>query len=359
MKNICFFGNFSGGGTEKVTSLIANEITKQKSKYKIYILKKNYPNRSLKFYFSENIAIFTLFKENDRNSIIMGIASLRKFLKTNNIDVLINVEAMMGIYSIIATSFMKCKNIIWEHANYFQNQNSRYIKLIRKLELYISDYYIVLTKRDLNNFKKHYTIKCPITNIYNPVEKVCHKIDYQSNSKIIISVGHIRFIKNFIIIPDIAKIVLKKHPMWTWKIYGVRGDKSYEILYKKIIDYGLQKNVILCGSRSSMDEIYPNASILVLTSLMEGCPMTLLEAKYYKIPCISFDIETGPDEIINDKINGFLVEPYSIEKMADKICILIENDNLRKQMSEMAYYNIKDFDINDIKEKWMYILDYL
>ena len=55
-----------------------------------------------------------------------------------------------------------------------------------------------------------------------------------------------------------------------------------------------------------MPGIYKKSAIYVLTSLMEGLPMVLLEAKAYRLPIVSFDIETGPDEIVDDGVNGYL-----------------------------------------------------
>ena len=58
---------------------------------------------------------------------------------------------------------------------------------------------------------------------------------------------------------------------------------------------------------------------MVLPSYREGLPLVLLEAAACGLPMISFDIATGPNEIIRDKINGSLIPPYDCEKMADEI----------------------------------------
>ncbi len=51
--------------------------------------------------------------------------------------------------------------------------------------------------------------------------------------------------------------------------------------------------------------------------------MSLIEGAANKLPLISFDIETGSDEIIEDGVNGFLVEPKNATMMAEKLkCLL-------------------------------------
>jgi glycosyltransferase involved in cell wall biosynthesis len=83
--------------------------------------------------------------------------------------------------------------------------------------------------------------------------------------------------------------------------------------------------------------------MLVLTSYREGMPLVLLEAKANKLPCISFDVITGPNEIILDKVNGVLIKPDETDAMARAINELINNEALRCSYSEHAYDNIQMF----------------
>ena len=58
--------------------------------------------------------------------------------------------------------------------------------------------------------------------------------------------------------------------------------------------------------------------MFVMTSQMEGLPMVLLEAKSWGLPLVSFDIMTGPSDIIQDGINGYLIEEGNIDEMAER-----------------------------------------
>ena len=64
----------------------------------------------------------------------------------------------------------------------------------------------------------------------------------------------------------------------------------------------------------------------VLPSYREGVPLVLLEAKISMVPSISFDIQTEPNEIIRDGVNGYLVQPYDVDAITGKteFCVLIE-----------------------------------
>ena len=54
------------------------------------------------------------------------------------------------------------------------------------------------------------------------------------------------------------------------------------------------------------------------------------------IPCVSFDCPHGPSDIIKDYEDGLLVEKENIKELADKICYLIENENVRIKMGHKA-----------------------
>lgn len=344
---ICFFGNFTKGGTEKATFLLANELSKL-HKYKIFVLNASFTTT---FYLNENITYSSLFYKHSKITLAKKNFEVFKYLKKNCIDVIISIEALTGLSAIIPSKLSNVKLIIAEHANYYQKQGSKWIQYIRQLELVISNYYIVLTKRDLRNFKRNFKIIVPITYIYNIKEEV-KDVKYNLNSKKIISAGHIRPIKNFSIIPDVASIVFEKYSDWTWEIYGECKGQEYKELKNKIKILKLEKHVLLKGRIENMSMIYTQAAMYVLTSLHEGLPMVLLEAKAHKLPIVSFDIETGPDEIIDDKKNGFLIEFNNVEKMSNMICLLIQNPALRKDFSNQSQLNIERFNKKIIVEKW-------
>lgn len=346
--NICFLGHYTAGGTERATFLVANELNK---KHKVFVIN----TCEKKPYFKlDGITMDYL----QGGSMFNRIVFLTKYLKKNEIDVLITVESLTGIISILAAKFAHCKHIVWEHANYYQNQGSKHIQKIRQLELKNADAYVVLTERDKENFENHFKIKTKLTHIYNITDERKSN-EYNINSKIIISAGHIRKIKNFIIIPDIAKFVFEKHPDWCWKIYGGENGEQYLELKQKIKNYGLEKNVLLCGRCNNMDKAYQEASMYVMTSLQEGLPMVLLEAKSNGLPLISFDIETGPSEIIKDGINGYLVQSYDVEIMAAKINELIENPKLRKFMSDSSSVDLQKFDKKAVVDSWINLIEEL
>src|SRR5690606_31221952 len=60
-----------------------------------------------------------------------------------------------------------------------------------------------------------------------------------------------------------------------------------------------------------------NALFTVLTSKYEGLPTVLVESLFMHTPVISYDCETGPNEIIINGFNGLLIENQNAEKMIE------------------------------------------
>lgn len=344
---ICFFGNFTAGGTESATFLIANALAAD-SAYEVFVLNGACVQNT--FYLDESVRYSVL----QRGSVLRRNVAIYKYIRSNRIDMLVSVEAMTGIFTLLPTLVSRCRHIVWEHANYFQNQGSKHIQKIRQLELCLANAYVVLTQRDLRNFRNHFKVHTRLLNIYNVADSQADA-PYDADSKVIVSAGHICWIKNFIVIPDVAKIVFARHPDWRWHIYGSASSSSGEIynsVKSKIEKLRLQNHVILKGRSNDMPAAYREASIYVMTSLQEGLPMVLLEAKSHKLPLISFDIETGPDEIIRNGVNGFLIPAYDVEAMADKICKLIEDNAMRRQFSDASALDLEKFAPERIVSAW-------
>ena len=94
------------------------------------------------------------------------------------------------------------------------------------------------------------------------------------------------------------------------------------------------------------------SSIFVFPSRYEGFGLVLIEAMINGLPCISFDCPYGPSEIIKNGHDGFLIPNGNIQAMADKICYLIENENVRKEMGKKARHSAMRYAPENIMPLW-------
>lgn len=359
MLNICFLsGDMSRtGGTERVLSIIANELSKQKNKFNIHILSITNENNTSYFRLEKEIKNNRILKSKDVNfkkqyfQIVKGI---RHYIKENNIDILIDVEVIASLFSIPATRFTKTKLISWEHFNFYEDNGSHLRIYARKLAARFSNCIITLTEHDKQNYLNNLDIKGKVEYIYNPIEEV-DDMECNIKSKQIISVGRLTYQKGFDMLCDVAKVVLKDNKGWKWLILGDGEDKDK--LRSKIKEYGLENKLILKGNVSNVEEYYKNSSLYVMTSRFEGLPMTLLEAKTYKLPIVSFNCLTGPSEIVKNNVNGYLINPENVEAMSNKLNILMNDENKLKEFSSNAQIDIEKFELKPIIEKWTNVLE--
>lgn len=338
MRLVFLEGDMSrAGGTERMTAILANALSRNHS---VSIFDLHGTGTSF-FELEDAVSYQTLPQKHPRSAI-------RSMLRKSGADIIINVDPGMAIYGIPASMGMNTKVITWEHSNFYNNWGSRWFPYIRRFAAQFSDAVVVLTKQDKQNYEEAIAHCHRIVVIGNPVEP--YETSYETESKILLSAGHLSPIKRFSLIPDIGKFVFARHPDWQWHIYGEGPERT--LIEKKICQYGLEKNIILAGLAKSMDKAYRTAAVYVMTSEMEGLPMVLLEAKSYRLPIVSFDIMTGPAEIVRDSVNGYLVESGSIAAMAERICKLIEQPSLRRQFSDATVLDMEKFEKRGIIEQW-------
>jgi len=106
------------------------------------------------------------------------------------------------------------------------------------------------------------------------------------------------------------------------------------------------------GFEPNPENYLKNALFTVLTSKYEGLPTVLVESLLMKTPVISFDCETGPNEVIIDRFNGLLIENQNKEKMIAGMNELIINNELYKFLQQNAYKSVSKFQVDLIKEQW-------
>lgn len=80
--------------------------------------------------------------------------------------------------------------------------------------------------------------------------------------------------------------------------------------------------------------------------------MVILESMICGVPVVSFDCPHGPRNIIRNGEDGILVEYLNTQALADNICYLIENPEVRRMMGEKAKANIKRFTRDCIMKQW-------
>lgn len=187
-----------------------------------------------------------------------------------------------------------------------------------------------------------------VTVIHNPLSFIPNSHS-DCSRKQVIAVGRYMPQKGFDRLISAWKIVSERHPDWILRIYG---DGMREKLQKQIDTLEISKTCILEHSVRNVIDKYCESSIFVLSSRFEGFGMVITEAMVCGVPPIAFTCPCGPRDIIENNIDGILVENGDITGLADKICFLIENETVRKEMGIRARHDVERFRIEKIALQW-------
>ena len=337
------------GGTERMTAWLANQLCREHS---VFILSLRMEKSDVFFPLDDTVIHEVLPPFPGKLGIANQIRWLHTYIKTHSIDWVINVDMGMGFYGILAAKGTHAKTVTWEHGNYFTNCGSGLFPDLLRYAARHSDAVVVLTQRDRENYVQNISRCVPLYVIPNPAAQ--RQYNYDLNRRTILSVGHLLPNKGYHRVVEMASHLLPAHPDWKWVICGEGPERAN--LETAIAEAGLQEQVLLPGLQQDMDSMYRSAAMLVLTSDMEGLPMVLLEGKSYSLPLVAFDIMTGPSDIIDHTVNGYLVEPFNLSIMESHIRELIETAHLRRRMSLDAAVGLEKFTEETILNAWTRLL---
>jgi len=110
----------------------------------------------------------------------------------------------------------------------------------------------------------------------------------------------------------------------------IAGRGSYESKLK-----GLSSVNLVSLSFDEMHRFYSSIDILVNTATYANLTRPTVEAMTYGKPVVAFDVTLS--SLIKHGHNGFLVNPFDWEEMANHLRLLVENLELRKRMGENAF----------------------
>ena len=105
----------------------------------------------------------------------------------------------------------------------------------------------------------------------------------------------------------------------------------------------------------SRDAIHTIAesSAFVLSSRSEGMPNALLEAMAAGVPCVASRCDMGPEELIEDGVNGLLVPVENTDAIAEALCRLLRSSDLSASLSANALHIRSTHGIAEITDRWL------
>lgn len=343
--------SLSSGGLERVVANSTFMFEEMGYEVHLYVLesKNDYPFKGkLHQYTIDQLGFFSKIK---------AYLNIKKSIKQNNFTLVIDHRYRLNwITEIIWQKLIYRKQKVF---NYIHSSNiSNYLFNSEKLNrfLFKNRLSICVSLGIENKVKKQFPFLHTQT-IYNFVDFNDIEKDETQSEKYILSIARMdqENVKQVdVLLECYAKSILPDRKIRLVILgNGVRL-KEMEILANKL---NISDFVDFKGFQPNPESYIKNALFTVLTSKYEGLPTVLVESLLMETPVISFDCETGPNEIIIDRLNGLLIENQNKEKIIAGMNELVFNEELYNFLKQNSLTSVNKFRMDSIKEQWEKVIN--
>jgi len=354
---ICFVINsLEGGGAERVISNLANHFSGKSFSVTVICLN----TAKVKYHINSEVKIVNLVERKDHQNLFNRVrygfltfyrllALLKKEKPSCTICFMTSANIWAGLCCVIlGLPYLVSERTALESTLRHYNRFVQWFvfQIYRKSKAVVlpafgmfKGFKRIKQFENLDNFKT----------IHNPIHRfVSPDLTAVNNKPFILSVGRLSYEKGFDLLinaysklgsPDVDLLISGEGP-------------ERESLEKQIHQLNLTGKVKLIGFKTNLQDYYSQAEVFVLSSRNEGYPNGLVEAMGMGCACVAVDCDFGPSEIINDGINGLLVDQKDIDSLSLAIDKILNNRFLRNELSEKARMINETNSIEKISANW-------
>lgn len=303
---------------------------------------------------------------------LLALIEICRFIKKKNIDIVHTHSSKAGILGRWAARFAGAKVILhtvhgWSF-NDFQPQLLRFLFLaLESITARFTHKLIVVSDYDRQKGLRHhignnckyalirYGIDYPQFSISG--QNIGEALGIRSGELVVGTVSCFKPQKSPQDFVKLASMVKQRIPHVKFIMVG--DGKLRPAIEKLISKLNLSSSLILLGWRSDIPQIMQLLDVFVLTSLWEGLPISVLEAMVSSKPVLATDTG-GISEIIEEGKTGFLVSPFDMYKMSEKLVSLLKDEALRKRISCNARDSLgSNFTISNMLQNTLDLYDSL
>lgn len=265
------------------------------------------------------------------------------------VDFIRDVVRVKGSVPCVFESHSSRKSYVFEGSRKFRRLHVWYLqRAVKKVQMVVA-----LTIGDANEWRKLTSKVCIIPNVVHLNDT---GLMSDCTSKSIIFVGRLTMQKGINDLLHIWEQVSQRYPDWQLHVYA-----GYSVQQKEMLSKLNQKDahITVHEPTTYINEAYMKSSMLLSTSVFEPFGLVIPEAMSFGLPVVAFDCPYGPAEIINDGVDGFLIRNRSIKDFVDKVCFLIEDEELRRRMGQKGVKSAKRFEANQVIPQWKVLFEQL
>jgi glycosyltransferase involved in cell wall biosynthesis len=347
MKIVLVIPTLKQGGAERVMSVLANEFSRKGHEVHLCLLAGGEHFYELE----ENVIIHDFgFVNNNPLQKIMGevkvFSQLRNLLKSTKPDLVLSFMTKYNVLTIMASSFLNINVFVSDRSNP-KKQLPNSIVLLRRITYKYATGVIAQTSLAKEMIEKE-TGNKNVKVIPNPLKEL-QQYPEKEKEKIILNVGRM--------VPEKGqKYILEafsRIPSNDWKLVILGNGPLRMELEEEAKRLNITHQLIMPGAVKNVDEWLAKSSIFAFPSVSEGFPNALVEAMSAGLPCVSFDCDAGPRDIIQNEVNGYLVPLKNINLFAQKLNTLMQKEELRIELGQEAIKIKEELEPSMITDKFI------
>lgn len=332
----------TSGGSERVMSLLANQLAERGHRVEIVNL-----NKHIVFYPIHKDVYLSFAEEEVGCSIIKKIGWLRKYVKAKKPDVV--VPFMEAVYCVTLLALIGVHVPVISSERIDPRHSPRVRNILRKIFLPLTTHLVVQTK-DIKAFYPKF-IQKKTSIIYNPVSETVFQLQDEPKENVIISVGKLDGQKNQKLLINAFASIAEDFPDWKLVIYGEGRERdSLESLVSGF-RFQVSSRILLPGRCETVIEEMNRAKVFAFSSDFEGMSNAILEAVCVGLPVVTTNV-SGAKELVKEGEGGFVVPIRNEKALANALHKILSNKELREKMAQANKARAKDFKQDMIVNQW-------
>ena len=344
-----FIGSMGAGGAERVISLLTKKLSQNPDNEIELII---YYDKTPFYELDDRVKVISLQKETGSKNIVKNLMCLRSHFKKHD-GVVLSFLAPFNILAMIAHAGLKTPIIVADRNDPRKIPSNTFVRKIRDFLYRFADAVVVQTKRNKEYFSK--AVQSKSTVIYNPInlgDKAGLALKTEKKNQIV-TVARLMPQKNHKLLIDAFSNIAEGFANYELVFYGDGPEK--EKLDQYIREKNLSQKIFLPGNITNVPETIAEATLFVLPSDYEGMPNALMEAMCVGLPVISTKV-SGATDLINDGVNGILVDVGDVEGITTAIKAVLTDKQLRTRLENNAIALNEFLAVEKIINEWSVLI---
>lgn len=292
-------------------------------------------------------------------TFFMSISNIKKFLKNNSCYDIVHLHTpTIAFFTLRYAKKYGIKNrIVHSHSTMMSQSIIKTIInnfLISRIKNYSNVFWACSTEAAEFLYGKKWIRSHKYTIINNAVD--CNRFSYDestktairnelncSGKKVFCHVSNFAPVKNILFLIEVIKNAVKLDDNILVLMVGAGG--SFDTVVKKVNEYGLRKYFHFVGKTNKVNDYLCASDCLLLPSLKEGLPVSVVEAQSCGLPCFISDTITKEVNVCNVHYI-----PLKAEKWIESVCSFLPLDNKSRQYNSLMFTKSK-FSIKEEAER--------